>query len=490
MQKFNISTDTISTAKQTNLKKSLWLSSAAAIAVSIAAVPAHAQIEIVDDTPVENPGGQTVNAAEGVTQTVNDGDNIELEDNTNDNTVITNAGTLINNDEDDEDVVIFIDNSEDDVSITNAATGILRGVDGVIFQEGDALTLVNEGLIEGTGNATEGVVYFDRDADGEVNSITNSGTITGVGGPTIGVDTLLGTDPSTGVVGDEEGIARFTLVNTATGVISNTDTADDGDSDAINFNGDPGTTGGEARGCLEDSGARVLCQVEVDITNAGEISTARDSGSNAAIRFESDVVVSGTITNEATGNITGASNGIIVNGAHSDHALTITNSGTIEGTSQAGVEITGAGVTLNNLAGGTIIGGDAGVEIASTSITIDIGPSNMNDVAVAAIGNTFVNAGTISGGNASVDASGAGEGITFEQQGGALTGDFLGSTGFTDTLNFTTADFTLTHDILQDVNVNVASGVDFAVSGARVINGNLFSEGALSFVLGLSLIHI
>lgn len=266
-------------------KKLALLSSAAAATLMVTMPAAFAQIEIVDDTPVDNPGGQTVNAAAGVTQTVNDGDNIELEDNTNDGTVITNAGTLINNDGDDEDVVIFIDNSEDDVSITNASTGILQGVDGVIFQEGDALTLVNDGLIEGTGNATEGVVYFDRDADGEVNSITNSGTITGVGGPTIGVDTLLGTDPSSSTVGDEEGIARFTLVNTATGVISNTDTAGDGDSDAINFNGDPGTTGGAARGCLENSGALVLCQVEVDITNAGEISTARDNGSNAAIRL-------------------------------------------------------------------------------------------------------------------------------------------------------------------------------------------------------------
>ena len=47
---------------------------------SLFATPAAAQIVIVDDTPVENPGGQTVTSAAGVTQTVNSGDNIELED--------------------------------------------------------------------------------------------------------------------------------------------------------------------------------------------------------------------------------------------------------------------------------------------------------------------------------------------------------------------------------------------------------------------------
>ena len=126
-----------------------------------------------------------------------------------------------------------------------------------------------------------------------MNTIINTGTITSVGGPTIGIDTLLGTDPSSGTTGDEEGIARFVLDNS--GTISNSDTADDGDSDAINFNGDPGTTNGVNRGCLE--GTLVLCQVEVDITNSGVIETARDNSSNAAIRVEQDAVLSGTIVN-------------------------------------------------------------------------------------------------------------------------------------------------------------------------------------------------
>ena len=179
----------------------------------------------------------------------------------------------------------------------------LQGVNGVIFIEGDETTITNNGFIENTGNADEGAIYYDRDADGEVNTLVNNGTIINSGGgPTIGVDSLLGTDPSSGTVGDEEGIARFTLNNT--GGIFNTD-VEDSDSDAINFNGDPGTTGGEARGCLEQDGTFVLCQFEIDITNSGTISAARDNGSNAAIRIEQDAVVSGTITNTADGSIIG-----------------------------------------------------------------------------------------------------------------------------------------------------------------------------------------
>jgi len=65
-----------------------------------------------------------------------------------------------------------------------------------------------------------------------------------------------------------------------------------------------------------------------------------------------------------------------------------------------------------------------------------------------------------------------------------ILGDFLGTTGFTDTLNFTNGATTLTNDVLQDVNVNVASGATLDVDGARTIDGNLVSDGALDFVLG------
>lgn len=359
---------------------------------SMFAAPANAQIAIVDDTPVDNPGGQTVTSAAGVTQTVNSGDNIELEDDTNDGTVITLAGTHINNDGDDEDVVIFVDNSEDDVIINIASTGVLQGVDGVIFYEGDAAVITNDGLIEGTGEASEAVVYFDRDADGELNSLTNNGTITSVGGATIGVDSLLGTDPSSGTVGDEEGIARFRLVNT--GIISNT--GSDSDADALHFNGDPGSSGGEDRGCREDG--RINCVIEVDVTNSGTISAARDNSSNAAIRSESDAVLRGTITNEAGGMITGASNAIRINGAHADHSVTISNAGTINGQSEAGILIGGSGVTVVNEEGGMIIGDDEGIRLDGDTITVRLlGGIDISED-TAPTDTVITNSGTIEGG--------------------------------------------------------------------------------------------
>ncbi|MEO1709198.1 MAG: autotransporter domain-containing protein [Pseudomonadota bacterium] len=356
------------------------------------ALPAHAQVVITDDTPVDNPGGQTVTSADGVTQTVNSGDNIELENNTNDDTVITLAGTHINNDGDDEDVVIFVDNSEDDVIINITSTGVLQGLDGVIFYEGDAGVITNDGRIEGTGEATEAVVYFDRDADGELNTLINNGTITSVGGATIGVDALLGTDPSSGTVGDEEGIARFRLVNT--GTISNTGT--DSDADAIHFNGDPGTTGGEARGCREDG--RVNCVVEVDITNSGTISASNDSTSNAAIRSESDAVLRGTIVNEAGGMITAATNAIRINGAHADHDVTITNAGTINGQAEAGILIGGSGVSVVNQEGGMIIGDDEGIRLDGDTISVVL--FNGIDISedTTPTDTVITNSGTIQGG--------------------------------------------------------------------------------------------
>ena len=261
----------------------------------------------------------------------------------------------------------------------------------------------------------------------------------------------------------------------------------DSDSDAINLNGDPGSTGGVQRGCLEDGGATVLCQVNIDFTNTGTISTARDNGSNAGIRIEDDIIVNGVINNESSGTIIGARNGIFVNGAHSDHSLAINNSGAITGTSDTGIVITGAGVSLTNQVGGTITGGDVGLQISDTTIDIDVGATDVEDVAVLATRNSFVNAGTISGGDAAVDASDASTAFVFTQQGGgSLDGDFIGSQGI-DTFNVAegTGAFILSNDIRSNVNVNVTQDatLGFAGEGTRSIDGDLNSDGTLEFVL-------
>ncbi|MEP3421787.1 MAG: autotransporter domain-containing protein [Erythrobacter sp.] len=467
-------------ARPKSMRGLLLGASVTSIAVAgLFAAPAHAQIVITDNTPVDNPGGQTVTSADGVVQTVNSGDNIELENNTNDDTIINLAGTHINNDGDDEDVVIFVDNSEDDVIINIASTGVLQGLDGVIFYEGDAAVITNEGLIEGTGEATEAVVYFDRDADGELNTLINNGTISSVGGATVGVDSLLGTDPSSSTVGDEEGIARFRLVNT--GVISNT--GSDSDADALHLNGDPGSSGGEDRGCIE--GDRVNCIIEVDITNSGTISAARNNSSNAAIRSESDAVLRGTIVNEAGGMITGASNAIRINGAHADHDVTISNSGTINGVAEAGILIGGSGVTVVNEEGGVISGDDEGIRLDGDSITVRLfGGSDVSEDTTPT-DTVITNSGTISGNADGIlvnsDALGA---IITNNATGTITGNdgIQSATGGTVTNNgtITGADGDgIRLDGTQDATVTLGatsqtSGTDNAVefvgSGTNTLN--------------------
>ena len=410
-------------------RKSMFglLIGASASAIALAATPAIGQVVITDNTKVLNPGTGGVTSAPGVTQTVSDGDNIELENNTNDGATITLGGTHINTDSSTQDVVIMVDNAENDITINVLATGVLQGVNGVIFYEGDRMVLTNDGLIEGTGDAEEGVVYIDRDADGLVNTITNNGTIRSVNGAAIGVDTLLGNDPKSTTIGDEEGIARVTIVNT--GTIENTNGDDTNeDNDAINFDADNTISGGNIRGCLE--GALVLCQVELNLTNSGTISAARDNAENAAIRVENDVVMMGSIVNETTGIITGGSNAITISGAHADHNLDIENDGTITGTSSSGIWITGAGVRVQNLANGTISGGDEGIRIEGSVITInpDVnipGVSTMENVAVAADGITVENDGEITGGEAGIFfGDNAADGVVTNNSTGIVTGGF------------------------------------------------------------------
>ena len=452
-------------------------------------------IDILDGqtTSVIDPG-MDVNAAAGVTQTITSGDNIDFNGQVSDGSTVTNSGTLINLDTSDEDVVVFIDNSEDDITVINTATGTLSGVNGVIFGEGDTTTIINDGLIEGTGNADEGVIYFDRDADSNANTIINTGTITSVDGATIGFDSLLGTDGSSGTLFDETGTSLFVLDNS--GIISNTGT--DSDSDAINLNGDPGTTGGVARGSIEISAAgvtQVNSQIEVDITNSGTISATRDSSSNAAIRSEDDAIISGTITNTATGVITAAESGIRIAASHGEHSVTIDNSGLIEGDTNSAIFITGSGVTVNNLAGGIILGDDFGIEVdplqseedGFINISIfDEAAGTTADVltAVTAVNNVFVNAGTIEGGDGSFSALNASEAITFTQLGGGtLTGDFEGTSAFDDSLIISTGAFTLTDDVLETVDVTVDATGDLTLDGARSIEGDLTSNGVLTLDL-------
>ena len=160
-------------------RKVALITSAAGLVMMAAAPAAHAQdldITANTTTPVVNPGsnsGLTINIAAGVNFTVADNDtndgrprnsNFSLDDGTDD-IIINNAGSIISNDQTDEETAIFFDNSEDNLTINNLATGLIEGVDGAIYLEGDGANITNAGIIRGTGAADEGVIYIDREAD-------------------------------------------------------------------------------------------------------------------------------------------------------------------------------------------------------------------------------------------------------------------------------------------------------------------------------------
>ena len=315
-------------------KSQLMTSAAAAVLVAFGAPSAVAQVTVTDAGGADTlgtvtPQGQVeitesdqvlVDLAAGLTSTVtvfdnDDSSNIRVDGNAPANMVIiTNAGTIDNDvGSDDEEVAIFVDNGEDGVTINNS--GLIQGDDGVIFLEGDGATLVNSGTIEGTGAQTEGVIFIDRDADSLVNTITNqaSGVVTSVGGPTISVESLLGTVGG----GDPEGAtpaepSTFTGVSDV--VISNAgqilNTGTDSSDSAITLLADFGNTSegsldfddpnlvlpvgfalnavvdsdsdASPRGCLENIAGvaeqQVNCVVNLTLTNTNVIDADGGSG--------------------------------------------------------------------------------------------------------------------------------------------------------------------------------------------------------------------
>ena len=465
--------------------KNLFLSSTASVLSSFAfmavAQTAHAQVidvqtcaEIPNNPGADDAGARVDLFLDGDNRTcsVSSGDNIELEDGNQDDVTINIAAgvTLINTDTSDEDTVIFIDNSENNTRVNVGLDAILSGVNGVIFQEGDGLTLFNRGSIVGTGAQEEGVIYIDRDTDGDENLIVNTATgriIAQDNGPAIGIETLIadGFDDAedVGAQNDLVDFPTVRIVNQAGGLIQTTGTVSD-DNDAINIAGSPGSTGGFDRECIE--GAAVNCQVNLTVVNSGTIRSIFDNSGSAGITFEDDAVFNGSIANRATGLITGTRNGIRIGDVATDagtaeHTGVVNNAGTISGTgdSSRGIDLEGDGVTIANGATGTISG---------VSIGIEVGAGSSSGIDHSGVNNTIVNRGTISGGNQSIDSNSAEGAITIVNAGGVLDGNVRGSVGNTDLLNITQGVTNLTNNVLQDFNVNVSPTGTLNFVGDRV----------------------
>ena len=492
-----------------SITKSLCTSSAASVLLAFTAMAvapaAHAQVVIdvtscgvLESGTFDNPGtadaGATVNIDVEGTCTLASGDIIDLEDGNQDDVIINIASgtTLTSTDADDEDTVIFIDNAENNTVINIEAGATLNGANGVIFIEGDGTQIENYGSIIGTGAAEEGVLYVDRDTDSDLINIFNGSTgqiIANSDGPAIGIEVLIADsfdDPEH--VGVQDNLSDFPTVrifNEEGGVIASNGTATNDDNDAINIAGAPGTTNNLDRACIE-SGA-LNCIINLRITNEGTISSVADSSSNAGITIEDDAILVGGIVNRREGIITGTRNGIrigdvYVDGQTAEHSggntssARINNLGIISGTgaSSRGIDLEGDGVKITNRGPGVISG---------VSVGIEVGAGTSSGIEHSGVNNSIRNSGIISGGNFSVDSDSAEGMLRIVSQGGSFDGDIRGSLGNTDILAISGGVTTLTHDVLQNYQVNVGQTGSLTFDGSRTIEGNLRSYGVTTFDL-------
>ena len=365
---------------------------------------------------------------------------------------------------------------EDGGTVINSGTisGANRGVD----IRGAAGVVTNTGSINGAGQY--GIVIYG--APGEVHN--NGGTITnanvavalgGVGG--------FGTVVNSGVIAGGTSSGKSGVSLSAGGIVTNaaggTITGFDGINSAAaasvyNY----GSIGGVSHGInlagadsLKNGGTitgEVLFHGHgyVDNLNGGLISATAANGmyllgTDSTVVNAGTVVATtgngvrvlngGTVTNLATGSITGHGGGVVFTGTG-----TVVNAGSITGTTQYGVFLVNGG-HVSNQAAGTITGGKDGVYIKGGLGTV-------------------INAGSIGGGNTS-----SGGGVTFAA-GGVLTN--LASGRISGTL-YGIATGGSSGPLVVDNEGSVGSGAATGVSlggGGTITNGA--TSGAAAYITG------
>jgi outer membrane autotransporter protein len=246
-------------------------------------------------------------------------------------------------------------------TITNGATGAVAAViiGGIGYNHPGGGTVTNAGTITGTGSGTDGV------------ALITTGSVINLNGGTITSAAANGVYIAFGGVGS--------VTNAAGGAIT-------------------GATNGVS---TLDAAATVT------VTNAGAIKGTAANG----IYLKNS---SGVVANQAGGTITGAVSGVRIynNSFGAPLAATVTNAGTITGTSGPGVSITtAASANMTNLAGGTITG--------TTGVYIH----NIFDTAT-----TITNAGTITGtGGTAIQFFSGQTNTLILQTGSVLNGTAIGS---------------------------------------------------------------
>ncbi|WP_430429923.1 autotransporter domain-containing protein [Parasphingorhabdus sp.] len=431
-----------------------FLAATSAIAILVS-TQAQAQQVIGDGdniTVTSGADGETITSGIGVVSIV-DGAPIVIID--NDDVTLDNAGTLRTNS---LTQTVQVNQGTTGAIINNAATGRLEADSRVVNFDGTDATLNNDGVILGTGSQRNGAVYANRTSNNITINNNVSGTIdAGAEGAGIAIEVGGGGAPRGGSI-------------TNAGLVQG--------------RGQAAPAGGTAGDGLRFFGPGLAPEYIYagNITNSGTFTSESAVGPTAAIRFANRIGFQGTLTNEATGVVSGVNNGLYF-GNDADHTGgLVNNAGTISSDSRA-LNIDGTGLVVNNLAGGQIIGtgnqrnGTVYADSTAQNFTlnndglIDAGAGNEGagfSVELSADGNDFEinNSGTIQGrGNVAAGLTTAGDGIRLER--GRVAGALDGTT----TGLFTG---TITNSGLID-----SEGANGTVAGIRVVNGVSF-QGMLN----------
>jgi outer membrane autotransporter protein len=398
-------------------------------------------------------------------------------------------------------------------SVSNS--GLISGAVASVSFSGGTATLTNNGIIKGTGTSGIGVL-FTGSAQG---TIDNFGTIIGAGGTAIqfagGTNELIlesgsvlegiangGTGTNTLMVEDSAQLQSVQVTGFQYVGFRNATKAVDAGTTVSNAKVIAGTltNQGTLNGSLTVEMATTLTNtssVSVDAAsiNAGSISNSGSFTNNSTFSNTGSISNNGSFTNNSTfsnagsisnsgsftnnstfittgsfsnsGMVTGAGTGVSGDG-------TITNSGTIIGTTGDGVDLTAGGI-LTNTANSFIMGGQYGVQVGTDGTVTNAGTILDNTVAGASLGTNAVlvnhTGGTISG-VVGVEFTGTGASAT---NAGTITGTGGVAVQFSPLGNDT---LTLTTGSIIDGSIDGGTGSNAVIlTGTGILASNIDDFG-------------
>jgi uncharacterized protein with beta-barrel porin domain/tRNA A-37 threonylcarbamoyl transferase component Bud32 len=364
--------------------------------------------------------------------------------------------------------------------VNNLAGGVISSGSRALNIDGNGLTVNNAGTILGTGNQRNGTVY----ADSTAQNFTLNNEATGV------IDAGMGNEGaafSVELSSAATGGNAFDIVNAGT----------------IQGRGNAGAGLATAGDGLRFERTRVDGALDAttdglfvgNITNSGTIASEAANGTAGGIRFVNGVSFQGVLEN--SGTITGVQNGLYfgnptpAGGGDFSQAI-VNNSGVISSGSRA-LNIDGVGLTVNNLAGGQILGlgnqrngtvyadGTADNFTLTNAGTVDAGMGNEGSGFGAEVGGaadgansfTLTNSGAIQGrGQAAAGTNGAGDGVRIGN---------VGNTGVTDAVIVNSGLIKSESTQGTTAGLRVVNGVDFQ---GEINNSGTISGGNHGVYLG------